>query len=73
MPSTEAVAARIAHAQRRHAWLVCEEDGEVLGYASAHDFAERAAYRWSCEVSVYVDQDRRRTGVGRDLYEVLLA
>ena len=31
----------------------------------------RAAYRWSCEVSVYLELGRRRTGGGRALYEAL--
>jgi phosphinothricin acetyltransferase len=31
----------------------------------------RAAYRWSCEVSVYLEQGRRRSGGGRALYEAL--
>ena len=31
----------------------------------------RAAYRWSCEVSVYVEIGRRRTGAGRALYQAL--
>ena len=31
-----------------------------------------AAYRFSCEVSVYVERGRRRTGSGRLLYEALL-
>ena len=33
----------------------------------------RAAYRWACEVSVYLELGRRRTGGGRVLYEALLA
>lgn len=31
-----------------------------------------AAYRWSTDVSVYVDERNRRQGVGRRLYEELL-
>ncbi len=38
----------------------------------ARPFAARAAYRWSCEVSVYLGMGRRRTGAGRALYEMLL-
>lgn len=34
-------------------------------------FNSRAAYRWSCEVSVYLELGRRRTGAGRMLYEAL--
>ncbi len=53
-------------------WLVAEEDGEVVGYAYAGRHRERSGYRWSVEVSVYVDASHRRRGVGRLLYEPLL-
>jgi L-amino acid N-acyltransferase YncA len=71
VPSVEQMAGRIVAAQRRHAWLVLEERGRVAGYAYAGPFKERAAYRWACEVSVYVEPGRRRTGSGRALYEAL--
>jgi L-amino acid N-acyltransferase YncA len=73
-PPTEAgMAGRIVAAQRTHAWLVLEEGGRVVGYAYAGPYKERAAYRWSCEVSVYLELGRRRSGGGRVLYEALLA
>ena len=72
-PSPAAMAERIATAQRTHAWLVLEDDGRVVGYAYGGRFAPRAAYRWACEVSVYLERGRRRTGGGRALYEALLA
>ncbi|GAA2739999.1 GNAT family N-acetyltransferase [Terrabacter aerolatus] len=71
-PDGDEMARRIARAQSRHAFLVLEEDGAVVGYAYAGPFKERAAYRWSCEVSVYLAQDRRGRGGGRRLYEALL-
>ncbi|GAA2471006.1 N-acetyltransferase family protein [Terrabacter carboxydivorans] len=71
-PDAAEMTRRIAKAQARHAFLVLEQDGEVLGYAYAGPFKERAAYRWSCEVSVYLAQDRRGRGGGRRLYEELL-
>ena len=70
-PTAEQMTERIAAAQRRHAWLVLEDDGDVVGYAYGGPYKERAAYRWSCEVSVYLEQGRRRTGGGRALYEAL--
>ena len=50
-----------------------EEAGRVVGYAYAGPYKERAAYRWSCEVSVYLETGRRRGGSGRLLYEALFA
>ncbi|MDX2971660.1 GNAT family N-acetyltransferase [Kribbella solani] len=70
-PSVAEMAARIAAARKTHAWLVLELDDQVIGYAYAGPMKPRAAYRWSCEVSVYLEQGRRRTGGGRALYEAL--
>lgn len=71
-PSAQTIAERIAASQRAHAWLAAELDGSVVGYAYAAEFRQRAAYRYSCEVSVYLESGRRRTGAGRALYAVLL-
>jgi phosphinothricin acetyltransferase len=71
-PSPAEMSARIAAATATHAWLVAEIDGQVIGYAYGGPFAAREAYRWSCEVSIYLETGRRRTGAGRALYEALL-
>ena len=68
-PSATEMAQRIANA---HDWLVLEDAGRVVGYAYAATWHPRAAYRWACEVSVYLERGRRRTGAGRALYAVLL-
>lgn len=70
-PGPEEIAQRIAAAVRSHAWLVVEDGGRVAGYAYGAPFHSRAAYRWACEVSVYLELGRRRTGAGRRLYEAL--
>ncbi|MBA3528540.1 MAG: N-acetyltransferase [Propionibacteriaceae bacterium] len=67
------MAERIAAALRTYAWIVLENEGHVVGYAYGGPFKERAACRWSCEVSVYLERGRRRTGGGRALYEVLFS
>jgi L-amino acid N-acyltransferase YncA len=70
-PSRDEMAHRIAQAQRRHAWLVLEEGGTVIGYAYGGPFMARAAYAWSTSVSVYVAEAQRRSGAGRALYRAL--
>ena len=72
-PSAKEMAERIEAASRSHAWLVLEDGGRVVGYAYGGPMHRRAAYRWSCEVSVYVETGRRRSGAGRVLYEALFA
>jgi L-amino acid N-acyltransferase YncA len=70
-PTAEEMAERIAKARSTHAWLVLEDDGQVVGYAYGGPMKPRAAYRWSCEVSVYVAPTHHRTGAGRTLYNAL--
>ena len=72
-PPPAEMADRIASAGRTHAWVVLEDEGRIVGYAYGAPFASRAAYRWSCQVSVYLERNRRRTGGGRALYEALFA
>ena len=44
----------------------------MIGYAYASRHRERAGYRWSVDISVYVDREWQRRGVGRALYAELL-
>lgn len=71
-PTPAQMARRIAAATSRHAWVVLEDGDQIVGYAYGGPHKARAAYRFSCEVSVYVERGRRRTGAGRALYEALL-
>jgi len=70
-PGEQEMAARIAASRAGHAWVVLEQGGAVCGYAYGAQWQSRPAYRFSCEVSVYVEMGRRRSGAGRALYEGL--
>ena len=52
-------------------FLVAEVDGTVQGYAYAGAFVGRAAYDWSCELTIYLARDARKMGLGRQLYTAL--
>ncbi|MFY9509723.1 MAG: arsinothricin resistance N-acetyltransferase ArsN1 family B [Rubrivivax sp.] len=72
-PSVDTMRSRIAQTLRRFPWLVgLDGAGQVCGYVYAGPYAERAAYRWSVTVTVYVHAGCRRDGVGRRLYAALL-
>jgi L-amino acid N-acyltransferase YncA len=71
VPTPAQMAERIAGALYTHAWLVLTDAGRVVGYAYGGPYKVRPAYRWSCEVSVYLEPGRRRTGGGSALYRVL--
>jgi phosphinothricin acetyltransferase len=62
---------RIATTLRHLPWLICERQGEVLGYVYASPHRARAAYQWSVDVSVYIQAQARRAGIGRALYHAL--
>lgn len=53
--------------------LVGEVEGRVVGFAYATPYRPRAAYDRTREVSVYLAPDARGHGLGRALYDVLLA
>ena len=53
------------------AWLVAELDRRVIGYAYAGRWHTRAAYRFSTEVTVYLDREHVGKGVGSHLYAAL--
>jgi L-amino acid N-acyltransferase YncA len=72
LPGAEAMRQRILTRLQHYPWLVWEEDGEVLAYAYATRFRERAAYDWIAETSIYVHANARRRGIARRLYAVLL-
>ncbi len=71
-PTVDEFSARIAKAIAGWQWLVAECDGRLVGYAYGGLHRERPAYRWSTEVSAYVDPDHHRRGIGRALYARLL-
>jgi phosphinothricin acetyltransferase len=70
-PDAAEFARRIAKYSAAHQFLVAEDGGEVIGYAYACRWAERAAYDWAVETSVYVDGAHHGKGVGRALYTKL--
>lgn len=54
-------------------WLVAEgAGGDLLGYAYATQFRDRAAYRFVCEDSIYIRHDTLGQGVGKALLAALL-
>lgn len=60
-------------ARPRLPWLVADDAGRVAGYAYASPHRQRPGYRWSAEVSVYLDGAYHRRGIARALYERLIA
>ena len=71
-PDATEMARRIALTLALHPWLVAEREDRPVGYAYASRHRTRAAYNWSCDVSVYVAPEAHRQHVGTALYARLL-
>lgn len=70
-PSLEEFRNRILKTTQNYPYLVIERDGRIEGYTYAGPFIPRAAYDWSCELSIYLDHTARHCGMGRMLYEAI--
>lgn len=51
---------------KKHPYLVAELDGEVAGYAYTHDFVGRTAYDHSAELTIYLKENVRKMGIGKN-------
>lgn len=70
-PTLEAFARRVAGIAAEFPYLLLEIDGELVGYAYAHRQAERAAFGWNAELSIYMDRAYCGGGLGAPLYALL--
>ena len=62
---------RMERTMQKYPYLVVEQDGVIQGYAYAGAFVGRAAYDYSCELTIYLDHAAKKRGFGRKLYEAL--
>ena len=52
---------------RRHPAIVARHEGQLVGWASLSEFSDRRAYENTAEDSVYVAEEWRGKGIGRQL------
>ncbi len=52
-------------------WLVGDEAGRILGFASSSPFRTRPAYRWSVETGIYLAHGAYGRGLGKSLLSAL--
>lgn len=73
VPSETEFASRIKHYTEKYPWIkATNENGKIVGYTYASTYRERAAYRFCCEVSVYVHNEYQKQGIAEQLYLRLL-
>jgi L-amino acid N-acyltransferase YncA len=53
-------------------FLVAAVEEQVVGYAYATQFRDRAAYRFTCENSIYIHPDWTGRGIGKALLQALI-
>jgi phosphinothricin acetyltransferase len=51
---------------------VAELDGRIVGYTYSAPHSDRASYRWTVNIGVFVHDSAHRRGVARALYDALL-
>ncbi|MDB5377887.1 MAG: family acetyltransferase [Rubritepida sp.] len=72
-PDEAEITARVKKVQEAGcAWLVAENEGEIVGYGYFAQIRDRSAYRYTAEDSIYVRDDVRGMGVGKALVQALL-
>lgn len=71
VPTLEEFTARIEKISAKYPYLVCEIDGQIVGYAYGSTHRERAGYRWCAEATVYLNEAYHRRGIARALYTAL--
>jgi phosphinothricin acetyltransferase len=72
-PSPEAWLAKLRSIDPGDHFLVGDIGGSVVGYAYSTAYRTRTAYRHTRETTVYVDPDAVGQGIGRSLYDDLMA
>ncbi|MBR6807651.1 MAG: N-acetyltransferase [Clostridia bacterium] len=72
IPSVAEFSQRISKILKCFPWLVCENDGHIIGYAYASKHRERAAYAWSVDFSVYIAPKYHRCRIATALYTCLI-
>lgn len=71
VPSVNEFKKRIEGIIKAYPYLVYLINGEIVGYAYASRYAERAAYLYDVSVSVYITSEYHGCGIAYKLYERL--
>ncbi len=71
VPSLEEFQNRITNVLQKYPYIVAIIDHEIVGYAYANTFKARAAYDWAVEMTIYIDPDYHKKGIGKKLYTTM--
>ncbi|MBR6072412.1 MAG: N-acetyltransferase [Acholeplasmatales bacterium] len=68
VPTIEEFRNRIISISNKYPYICILEDGVIKGYAYSHEYYGRDAYKYSNEISIYIDKDSKGKGLGKMLY-----
>jgi len=72
VPTLEDFNARTKKIMGKYPYIVCEIEKEIVGYAYAGPYKNRAAYDYSAELSIYIKEGYKSKGIGKKLYSALI-
>ena len=70
-PTLDEFKERIERISSKYPYICLVDDGAIKGYAYTHEFYGREAYKYSNEVTIYIDSDSKKKGYGKLLYQEL--
>jgi L-amino acid N-acyltransferase YncA len=73
LSTEEEIAERINTVMKTYPYLVITEDDEVVGFAYASQWKDKAAYQFCAETTIYLHPNAVSKGLGLRLYNALLA
>lgn len=53
-------------------WVIKDETGRIIGWVGLEPFYGRAAYSHTSEIAIYLDQDFRQHGVGKQALQYVI-
>ena len=72
LPTEKEFEERIKEIIKEYPYIVCEQEGKVVGYAYAHKYKERKAYDFDVELSIYISKSYTSKGEGKKLYNIYM-
>lgn len=71
VPSLDEFKNRIKTILNKYPYIVAIIDNKIVGYAYASTFKNRAAYDWAVEMTIYIDPNYHKRGIGKKLYHTM--
>ena len=72
IPTLEQVVQTMLDVKKHYPYLVCCEEGKVVGFAYAFRLRPHEAYRWNADLAIYIDPRFQGMGIATALYTALL-